>query len=264
MFEHSCDDLGGITVWRRQAERGGKPVSGYLSIPQGAAKGSLSAYVGFIGYGARSATLECRKDMIVFQTNAHGIENGREPEYYQALMKGELKGYGFDPQQNARPETTYFNGMILRVMRALDYVKSRPEWDGKAITVYGSSQGGFQSLAAAALDHDVTVCQVKKPWFCDLGGTRLGRMGGWRPDYTDGLAYYDGVNMAKRIACETHIISGLGDTTCPPSGLTVLYNVVKAPKTIEYLQGIAHGYETPPNPPSPVKQVVTTMGTVSE
>lgn len=202
--------------------------------------------------------------MIVFQTNAHGIENGREPEYYQALMKGELKGYGFDPQQNARPETTYFNGMILRVMRALDYVKSRPEWDGKAITVYGSSQGGFQSLAAAALDHDVTVCQVKKPWFCDLGGTRLGRMGGWRPDYTDGLAYYDGVNMAKRIACETHIISGLGDTTCPPSGLTVLYNVVKAPKTIEYLQGIAHGYETPPNPPSPVKQVVTTMGTVSE
>lgn len=236
---------------------GGKPVSGYLSFPDVAKPRSLGAHVGFIGYGARSATQDYRRGMIVFQINAHGIENGREPAYYQALQTGELKGYGFNAEENARPETCYFNGMMLRVMRALEFVKSRPEWDGKTLTVFGSSQGGFQAVAAAGLDPAVTECVLLKPWFCDLGGITLGRLRGWRPDLADGLLYYDGVSMGKRITCKTVITAGLGDYTCPPSGLAVLYNRIKAPKRMEYLQGVAHGYETPPNPPEPAKQTVS-------
>lgn len=235
---------------------GGKPVSGYLSCPREAAPRSLGAHVGFIGYGARSASPDCRPGMIVFQVNAHGIENGRESAYYRALQDGELKGYGFHAEENARPETCYFNGMMLRVMRALEFVKSRPEWDGKTLTVFGSSQGGFQAVAAAALDGAVTECVLRKPWMCDLGGIALGRLRGWRPDPAAGLAYYDGVFMGRRVACKTVITAGLGDYTCPPSGLTVLYNGIRGPKRIEYLQGVAHGYETPPNPPEPVRQIV--------
>ena len=70
-----------------------------------------------------------------------------------------------------------------------------------------------------------------KPWCCDLGGIRLNRLRGWRPDFTDALGYYDPVNMAKRIHCKTSITSGLGDYVCPPSGVSVLYNNIKAPKT---------------------------------
>ena len=81
----------------------------------------------------------------------------------------------------------------------------------------------------------------------------MNRLRGWRPEFTDALGYYDPVNMAKRIHCKTSITSGLGDYVCPPSGLSVLYNNIKAPKTIQYIQGSTHGY----NPPKPKTQTLT-------
>lgn len=48
--------------------------------------------------------------------------------------------------------------MYLRVLRALDYVKTLPEWDGKNLIVIGSSQCGAQAIVAAALDPQVSLC----------------------------------------------------------------------------------------------------------
>ncbi len=232
---------------------GGKPVSGYLAMPKDAKPKTLPAQVSFRGYGVSGANPDYRPGMITLQINAHGIENGREPGYYEALKNGELKGYAFKLEENAKPETCYFNGMMLRVMRALEYIKSRPEWDGRTLVVSGGSQGGLQALTAAALDPEVTMCWAFKPWCCDLGGIQLGRLCGWRPDFADGLGYYDAANMAKRIRCETFVTAGLGDYVCPPSGVSVVYNNIQAPKTIEYIQGATHGY----NPPNPKKQMVS-------
>ena len=231
---------------------GGKPVSGYLSVPKNAQPKSLPALVSFLGYSVCGANQEFRGGTLVFQINAHGIENGREPEYYRALQEGALKGYAFNNDENAKPETAYFNGMMLRVMRALEFVKSRAEWDGKTLIASGGSQGGLQAVNAAALDRDVTQCFAYKPWCADLGGIRLGRLRGWRPDYTDAIAYYDIANQAKRVTCETFVSTGLGDYVCPPSGVSVLYNNLHGPKTIEYIQGSTHGYD----PPNPVKQTL--------
>ncbi|MFA5205784.1 MAG: acetylxylan esterase [Lentisphaeria bacterium] len=232
---------------------GGRPVSGYLAVPKGAKPKSLPAQVLFHGYGVGPAEANChRAGMLTFDLNAHGIENGRDPAYYQALRDGELAGYAFHDDTNAKPETAYFNGMMLRAMRALEFIKSRPEWDGRALMVCGGSQGGLQALNAAALDHDVTRCDAGKPWCCDLGSVTLGRLGGWRPSFADGLGYYDPVNQARRISCETVITAGLGDYVCPPSGLSILYNNLKGPKMIEYIQGSTHGYD----PPAPQRQTV--------
>jgi cephalosporin-C deacetylase-like acetyl esterase len=222
---------------------GGKPVSGYLTKPKGAAAKSLQAKVGFMGYGVYSAGQECREGMVILNINAHGIENGRDKAFYEQLQNGALKGYAFDKTQNSDPETAYFNGMMLRVLRALEYVKSLPEWNGNDLIADGGSQGGLQCLTAAGLDPDVTRCTAWKPWCCDLGGLTLGRVEGWRPSWTPALAYYDPINHAKRIRCETTIITGLGDYVCPPSGNSVLYNNIKAPKSIEYIQGATHGFD---------------------
>jgi cephalosporin-C deacetylase-like acetyl esterase len=230
----------------------GKPVSGYFSRPKDARDKSLPAQVSFHGYGVRSANPPGWGGAIVLDVNAHGIENGHPAEYYRALQEGVLKGYAFNKEENAKPETAYFNGMMLRVMRALEFIKSRPEWDGKTLIVNGGSQGGLQSITAAALDPDVTRCNAYKPWCCDLGGVKLGRLCGWRPEWAEGLAYYDIVNMAKRIQCETFVTAGLGDYVCPPSGVSLLYNNIRGPKTIEYIQGSTHGY----NPPNPKTQVL--------
>jgi cephalosporin-C deacetylase-like acetyl esterase len=226
---------------------GGKPVSGYLTKPKGAAAKSLPAQVVFNGYGVYSAKIITATDKMVFNVNAHGIENGRSAEYYDRLNNGELQGYGYRIEMISNPETAYFKGMMLRAVRALQFMKSLPEWDGKNLIVYGSSQGGFQALVAAGLDGDVSRCIANAPWCCDIGGVRLGRLRDWRPPYTDALRYFDAANHAKRIRCKTSIKAGLGDYTCPPSGLTVLYNNINALKEIEYIQGATHGY-TPPHP----------------
>jgi len=232
---------------------GNHPVSGYLALPKGAAPKSLPAQVSFRGYGVSGADPEWRDGAMVLQVNAHGIENGREADFYKALQEGELKGYAFNSTENAKPDTAYFNGMMLRVLRALEFIKSRPEWDGKTLIASGGSQGGLQAVTAAALDHDVTQCNAYKPWCCDLGGMNLGRLRGWRPDYAEGLGYYDTATMGKRVTCPTFITAGLGDYVCPPSGLSVLYHHVKGPKTIEYMQGSTHGY----NPPNPTRQTLS-------
>jgi cephalosporin-C deacetylase-like acetyl esterase len=224
---------------------GGKPVSGYLTYPKGAAPKSLMAQAGFMGYGIKSTPIECRPNIISLTINAHGIENGKEPAFYDALGKGDLKGYAFDQTQNSDAETAYFNGMMLRVMRSLEYLKSRPEWNGKDLIAAGGSQGGLQAISAAALDPAVTWCLVFKPWCCDLGGGTLGRLTGWRPAWTTALAYYDPINHAKRVRCKTTITSGLGDYVCPPSGISVLYNQLTVEKKIDFIQGATHGFDPP-------------------
>ena len=225
---------------------GGRPVSGYLARPAVAAPKSLQAQVGFMGYGVASASPDPQPGKLTFNINAHGIENGHDPAFYQALKDGELKGYAFDAGQNADPETAYFNGMMLRVMRALEFVKSLPEWNGKDLIVTGGSQGGLQALNAAALDSDVTQCSAYKPWCCDLAGVSSGRLRGWRPDYAGGLAYYDPVNQARHITCRVWLSAGLGDYVCPPSGITAVYNAFKTThKKIEYIQGATHGNNPP-------------------
>ena len=142
--------------------------------------------------------------------------------------------------------------MTYRVMRALQYVESLPEWNKKDLTAVGGSQGGLQTVWAAGLDPRVSCARPSIPWCCDLGGITMGRLvGGWRIEWVPALAYYDPVNIGKRISktCDFEITrAGLGDYVCPPSGVAVLFNNVPAAgKKIVWVQGSEHGY-VPPAP----------------
>lgn len=227
---------------------GNRPVSGYLSIPRDAKAKSLPIQMRYDGYAVHNITPASDPGAIVFFVNAHGIENGRESAYYAGLAKGELRSYGFRNEENEKPETCYFKNMILRDLRALEYAKTLPEWNGKDIGIAGGSQGAFQSVAVTALSPEVTKCDISIPWFCDLGGVNSGRVRGWRPDWRAGLGYYDTVNFAKRVKCPVKIEAGLSDWVCPPSGVWVLYNNLKTPKEMVMYQGWDHavyfGYDS--------------------
>ena len=237
-----------------------RPVTGYLQVPADASPTNrYPCRLDLHGYGyypnPKAPTGAWHKDALVLSINAHGLrlpEFGADAAYYKALeweIKSNGHTYGFDPKQNADPETAYFNGMALRVMRALQYLKSLPEWNGKDLIASGDSQGGLQTIWAAALDPDVTRAESSITWCCDMGGTELGRnRGGWYVRWVPALGYYDPVNMARRIpkTCLTVIPrAGLGDYTCPPSGLAVLYNNIPGPKKIVWMQGSTHGYIPP-------------------
>ena len=222
---------------------GSAKVSGYLSVPVNAKPKSLPAYVTYHGAGVYSAGKRySAQPALLLDVNAHGVPNGQPKEFYTKISQTTLKGY---PQFNTNDrEKIYFNGMYLRVMRALDYIKTRPEWNGKILIVSGSSQGGGQAIAAAALDQQVTLCLAAVPALSDHAGSTAvpPRAPGW-PRFYDARnsrkvnaaivaasAYYDNVNFAKRIKCETWLTAGLIDTVCSPAGIHVVFNNLKSAK----------------------------------
>ena len=223
------------------------PVSGYLSIPDNALAGSLPILVGYTGYGVVSPEPTVRSDRIVFTVNAHSLDNGREIGYYNEIASSILYSYGFSDYENSSRDTVYFKNMILRDVQAIRYLKTLEEWDGEGIILNGGSQGAYQCLAVAALEDDVTYVFAAYPWLCDLAGDSANRISGWRPTHTDALNYYDAVNFAKRIKCQTRIVAGLGDYVAPPSGVVAMTNSMNCPLTVEFTQGMTH-YYTPPNP----------------
>ena len=241
---------------------GPRPVTGYLFIPEGAPAKSCKARLGLQGYGFYKqgcpewASWGCVGNKeIFFEINAHGYELDREPEYYKEFEKGirtEKYTYAFSPEENANPDTAYFHGMVLRVLRALQYLKTLPEWNGKDLIAEGGSQGGLQTSWAAGLDPDVTLARPSITWGCDFAmtsGARKRLKGNWYIPYAKGLDYYDSINHIKRAKCPVEITrAGLGDYTCPPSGLAAYFNAIKSPKSIRWVQGSRHGFvPTEPN-----------------
>ena len=224
---------------------GPKPVTGYLTIPANAKTKSLKAIVKFHGYGVRKHNPPgwLNQWAITLDVNAHGMEIGKDDAYYKQLQK-DLKSYCFNKTKNADREKTYYYGMALRVIRALQYVKSLPEWNGKDLASNGGSQGGLQGLWGAGLDKDVTSSNIWSPWCCDFGGITVGRLRGWRPDYDKSLDYFDPVFHAKRIKGKVHLIANYGDYTCPPSSVWITYNnVPHENKSMEVKQGCTHSFQ---------------------
>ena len=232
---------------------GPRPVTGYLAIPVDAEKKSLSAYVNFQGYGISVQTPPkglWNTNQIYFEVNAHGYDLGKDRLYYSSFFDKTYsngKSYAFDPIQNADPEKAYFNGMALRVMRALQFVRTLPQWNGRDLTASGGSQGGMQAVWAGALDPAVTQVIANIPWCCDLGAKKVGRLGGWRPEYVPALGYYDSVFHGRRIRCPVTIPrASLGDEVCPPAGVALLYyNLGTRKKKIVWYQNSTHNLVYP-------------------
>ena len=229
---------------------GDRPVSGLLCIPKRAAARSLAALVNYHGYGIFSAHQDFSfgTNYVFFNINANGLRNKQPPDYYKAAQAH----LGFYPLRDVGdPEKYYMRFLFLRVLRSLDYIKTLPEWDGHNLVVQGGSQGGAQSLVAAALDPQVSLCWSSYPAFCDLDGRRARRTPGWpvannaflndNPDVfawimQRTLGYFDGAFFAARIRCETYLSTGFLDTICSPSSVFAAYNslppdVVKAIST---------------------------------
>jgi len=239
----------GVDAFDLQVECLGKPVSGYFGRPKNAKPKSLPAILHVHGAGVRSSNpgsvfwAANEGGMLSLDINAHGIPNGKPKEFYDALSNGELKDYRSFGQKDR--EQCYFKGMFLRLIRAIDFLTAQPEWDGKTLIVYGSSQGGFQAFAAAGLDERVSFFCAGVPAGCDHTGSQANRIAGWpkivpndaegKPDAAalQASRYFDCVNFATRSKCKGAAVTvGFIDTTCPPTSVYAAYNALTIPKSM--------------------------------
>jgi cephalosporin-C deacetylase-like acetyl esterase len=137
---------------------------------------------------------------------------------------------------NTDRETSYFLNMYLRDSRVLDYLLTRPDWDGQTIVLTGGSMGGQQSLALAGLRPEhVDAVLVCVPAGADANGNLHGRKAGYpdwpsdNPDVMRTSLYFDTVNFAPRVTAP--VMAGIGfiDTISPPAGIWTMLNQVRGP-----------------------------------
>ena len=248
---------------------GPRPATGWLLIPENAKEKSLPACATFDGYNGNNFNVPkvpewMPADRITLCINAHGYEMvGHDAQYYKdygnkvnGIAEGapKRKMYALEPSDYDNPKDTYFYYMAMRVMRAFDYLKTLPEWDGKNLEAEGGSQGGLQTMWAAGLVDGLTAARPAITWGCDIGNSL--RWGGpflstnWGLPHADGAFYFDAALHAKRVpaTCKVEITRlGLGDYTCPPRGVLLSYYNMKCPVSAKLVQGSTHGY-VPPAP----------------
>lgn len=231
--------------------RWGSKMYGILSIP--VKPGKYPALLRVPGAGVRpysGDTYTAPGKCIVLEIGIHGVPVTMEQKVYDDLVNAALNGYWDTNLEN--PDRNAYKRVVTGAVRGVDMIASLDEWDGKTVGVTGSSQGGFLSLAVAALDKRVTFLAAVHDAMCDYEAELHGVAGGW-PHYfyhakmnaitkarLEGARYYDGVNFARRITVPGWYSFGYNDEVVPPTSAYGLYNTIKAPKILSLYQMTGH------------------------
>ncbi|MDC8829439.1 acetylxylan esterase [Alteromonas gilva] len=239
------DDQVDCYLIKLQAHRAGQYVYGYLTIPK--REGRFPVVFSPPGAGIKPMTPEkhrfyAEQGVIRFDMEIHGIRPNLDKATYQEISSAFGKGNnsylvnGLDD-----PYNYYMKKAYLSSLRALDYLTSLPEWDGKNLIAQGGSQGGALALITAALDERITAVAANHPALSDMAAYTAGRTGGYphlydkfsgmdTPAKRRTLQYYDVVNFARRITVPVFMTWGFNDDVCPPTTSYAIYNVITADK----------------------------------
>jgi cephalosporin-C deacetylase-like acetyl esterase len=221
-------------------------VQGYIAKP--AKEGKYPAlilyqYAGVYNLPATNSTRRAAQGWLCMNVDSHdappNATQGAAPQNYASMG-------------NTDRETSYFLNMYLRDTRAVQYIKSRPDWDGKTIVLMGMSMGGQQTLVTAGLNDGITAALAWVPSGMDFDGDLHGRKLGYpRWNTKDAKVaetglYFDVVNFAPRIKGPTFIALGFLDTVASPVGIWTAYNQIPGPKEVIPMPQAAHNNQAPP------------------
>ena len=236
---------------------GPAPARAYVAHPKDAKKGTLPIILYLHAAGSPGAPSQARTALfyancveggaLAMDLNAHGMLDDQPKEYYDNLSNSLLKGYSSREPDGL--DNYYFKWMMLRAIRALDYLTKDPLWDGRHVIVSGTSQGGYQSAVLSVLDKRVTTAILTVPAGIDQGGSLQGRTASWPytmrkyPESTQKYSpYMDPAAWLYRTKADIWCEIGLFDFTCPGANLFAALNTVKTPVTIVTFQRPHSGY----------------------
>ena len=220
----------------------GQEVRAWLRVPAGAT-GPLPAVVQFVGYGGgRGHVLEnllwASAGFAHLQMDSRGQGAG--------WSVGDTPDAGTVPPQVpgvltrgiGNPADYYYRRFFTDAVRAVDAARSLEVVDAGRVAVVGGSQGGGTALAVAGLRDDLAAVVSFVPFLCDF--PRASRITDAYPyheiaDYLAvhresvervhrTLAYFDGVNFARRATAPALFSVGLMDAVCPPSTVYAAYH----------------------------------------
>ena len=219
-------------------------IYGYLTRPK--ASGKYPVVVCPPGAGIKTIkdpmgkTFYAKNGFIRLEMEIHGLNPEMTDEQFKEITSAFDYENGYLTNGLDNRDNYYMKHVYVACVRAIDYLTSLSDWDGKNVFVQGGSQGGALSLITAGLDPRVTACVANHPALSDMAGYLDGRAGGYphfnrlnhmlTPEKVETMAYYDVVNFARRITCPVFLTWGYNDNVCPPTTSYIVWNQITAPK----------------------------------
>jgi cephalosporin-C deacetylase len=228
----------------------GQPVRAWLRVPAGAT-GPLPAVVQFVGYGGgRGAAAEnlfwASAGFAHLQMDTRGQGSGwsigstPDPDGSGPAHPGVMTR-GIDSR-----ETYYYRRVFMDAVRAVEAARALDVVDSSRVSVVGGSQGGGIALAVAGLVPGLAAVAAYVPFLCDFRratvitdadpykeiGRYLAVHRHRASSVHDVLAYFDGVNFAKRATAPARFTTALMDPTCPPSTVFGAFHAYGGPAEI--------------------------------
>ena len=235
-----------------QNMRWGARTYGILCIP--VKEGLYPALLRVPGAGVRpygGDIYTASQGAVTLEIGIHGVPVTMEQSIYDDLNNGALNGYWNFGMDNR--DQSYYKHVVIGCIRALDYISQYTPWNNKEMGVTGSSQGGFLTLATAALDRRITFYAPVHAALCDHTASLKRVACGWPHFFywnkgkgmeknIETSRYYDGVNFARMIreGQRGWFSFGYNDDVVPPTTAWATYNVVKGLKSISPYQATWH------------------------
>ena len=222
LYQVTMQSLGDVTI------------EGYYAVPK--VPGKFPVIISYMGYGSDPWLPggDNNPDFaeFVLSTRGQGIQKATN-------TYGDWILHGLDSQENY-----YYRGAFMDLLRAIDFVASRPEIDAEKIVAEGGSQGGAFTLAACALDDRIKAAAPTIPFLSDYRD--YFKIAPWpvstftdylkeNPDKSwediyQLLSFFDVKNLAPMIQCPILMAVGLQDDVCPPHTNFAVYNQVTSEK----------------------------------
>jgi cephalosporin-C deacetylase len=228
-LDAATTDQANVDLYTVRLDSLNSQMHGYLAKPKAPGKYPalvIYQYAGVYALQKSQSTDRAAEGWLVLNVSSHDMppDQATAPRNYASLG-------------NTDREASYFLNMYLRDTRALDYIQSRPDWDGRTIVIMGTSMGGQQSFATAGLNPDrVTAMLVNVPAGADISGDLHGSKRGfpsWAvddPKVVETARYFDVLNFAPTIKARSLVAIGLMDTVSPPFGIFAAFNQIQGPK----------------------------------
>jgi cephalosporin-C deacetylase-like acetyl esterase len=226
----------------------GRRVYGYLTVPAGS--GPFPAVISLPAFGTvpniaiPETGLAEFGGVIAVSMNLHNAPPDQEdPLSYQ-------------PDDIADREKVYYKYGILAIVRIIDFLETRPDFDGKHVGLIGTSQGGGLALLGAGADPRVDLVVASNPALCEHAGLKFGKASGF-PYYLQrsrqmvgtqqhesatlqATKYYDAVHFAKRFVGAAWLIAGYRDDVSPPATTVAAWNQLRGEKILTHLVENGH------------------------
>ena len=227
---------------------GGLEISAWYSLPT-KGDGPFPAIVNFPGYKSEPPVRRDwgKKGVAVLSVAVRGklMSSSEFNPGYPGLLTAGLES----------KENYGYRGVISDCVRAVDFLRSRPEIDPDRIYACGSSQGGGLTLIIAALRPEIKGGVAGYPFLCcypeamtmfqsypyDELACYARAYPGDEQQTLETLRYFDAVNFAPRIKCPMVVGIALDDEVCPPETSYAAYDALTAHKELWLFPNSGHG-----------------------